>query len=139
MVQDSLARPKILVFSTNAISDMGIDLAGSSHLEYSPSVRVISVPCSGGIDPAWVLHALRAGFHGVFIAADGPECSLLSDCVGRTSRVMEKAQALLKKNGIEPARVKMAGVCSVCSESFVHHMEQFGVALANLPLAAEGR
>jgi hypothetical protein len=35
--------PKILVFSTNNISDPGIDLAGGSHLSYSPSVMVIPV------------------------------------------------------------------------------------------------
>ena len=34
--------PRILVFSTNNISDPGIDLAGSAHLHYSPGVRVIS-------------------------------------------------------------------------------------------------
>ena len=31
--------PKILVFSTNAISDPGIDLAGSAHLHYSTAVQ----------------------------------------------------------------------------------------------------
>jgi len=31
--------PRILVFSTNNISDPGIDLAGSAHMHYSPGVR----------------------------------------------------------------------------------------------------
>jgi hypothetical protein len=37
------ARKKILVFSANAISDLGIDLAGSAHMHYSTSVQVISL------------------------------------------------------------------------------------------------
>lgn len=131
-------RPRVLVFSTNAISDMGIDLAGSSHMDYSSTVQVIAVPCSGGINPRWVLRALSAGFDGVFIAADGPECALLSDCVVRTADVVTRAQALLKDHGLDPGRVKMAAICSVCAEPFVNHMKQFGKALGEMaPVAAE--
>ncbi len=128
----------MLVFSTNAISDMGIDLAGSSHLDYAASVEVISVPCSSGIHPEWILRAIRAGFDGVFIAADGPECSYVSDCVERTGRVVAEAQALLEKSGYDAGRLKMAAICSVCAEPFVHHMRQFGDALASASAPAVG-
>ena len=129
-------RPRVLVFSTNAISDMGIDLAGSSHMDYPSSVEVIAVPCSGGVNPQWILHAVRAGFDGVFVAADGPECSYLTDCVARTGRVVDQAQALLRANGLDPARVKTAAICSVCAEPFVNHMKQFSKALAGLTVPA---
>ncbi len=131
-------RPRVLVFSTNAISDMGIDLAGSSHLDYPATVQVIALPCSSGINPAWVLHAIRAGFDGVFIAADGPECSFVSDCVARTGRIVREAQSLLEKNGFDPGRLKMAAICSVCAEPFVNHMRQFGDALAASSAPAVG-
>ncbi len=133
---DGKGAPKILVFSTNAISDMGIDLAGSSHMDYSPTVQVIAVPCSGGINPAWIVHAVKAGFAGVFVAADGPECSFLPDCTARTGAIVARAQAELGKAGVDPGRVKMAALCSVCAEPFVNHMKQFGRALAEMPPAA---
>ncbi|OGL45824.1 MAG: methyl-viologen-reducing hydrogenase subunit delta [Candidatus Schekmanbacteria bacterium RBG_13_48_7] len=117
--------PKILVFSTNNISDPAIDLAGSSHMDYPASVRVIQVPCSSGIHPNWVLYAIESGFDGVFIAADGTDCAYISDCTGRTGKVVERAQELLKEREINPARLKMAAICSVCSESFVSHIEKF--------------
>jgi coenzyme F420-reducing hydrogenase delta subunit len=126
----------VLVFSTNAISDMGIDLAGSSHMDYPSTVDVIAVPCSGGVNPQWILHAVRAGFDGVFVAADGPECSYLSDCVARTGQVVQQAQDLLRANGLDPARVKTAAICSVCAEPFVNHMKQFTKALSDLTAAA---
>ena len=125
-------RPKILVFSTNNISDPGIDLAGSQHMSYPPSVKVISVPCSGGINPGWIVYALEAGFDGVFIAADGGDCALLPDCTSRTAGIAGKAQGMLKERGQDPRRVKMAAICSVCSEPFVSHMRQFGEALSKL-------
>ena len=128
-------RPRVLVFSTIAISDMGIDLAGSSHLDYPATVQVIAVPCSGGIDPSWIVHAIQVGFAGVFIAADGAECTYLADCTARTAHIVETAQQRLREHGLDPSRVKMAAICSVCSEPFVNHMKQFGQSLAELPTA----
>jgi coenzyme F420-reducing hydrogenase delta subunit len=127
--------PRILVFSTNNISDPGIDLAGSAHMHYSPRVVTIPVPCSSGIRPSWVLRAIEAGFDGVFIAADGTDCAYMPDCTDRTGKVVAKAQDLLRENGHDPRRLKMAAICSVCAESFVSHMEKLGRDLTKLAAA----
>lgn len=130
------SEPTILVFSTNGISDPGIDLAGGSHMHYSPSVVTIPVPCSSGIKPGWILHALEAGFDGVFIAADGTDCTYLPDCTRRTGYVVQRAQELLTGHGLDPRRLKMAAICSVCAESFVSHMEKFQRSLRDLDRAS---
>ena len=84
--------PRILVFATNNISDPGIDLAGSRHLHYPPTVSTITVPCSSGIRPGWIVHAFERGFDGVFIASDGEECAYLPDCSQRSARIAATAQ-----------------------------------------------
>jgi F420-non-reducing hydrogenase iron-sulfur subunit len=122
---------KILVFSTSAISDLGIDMAGSAHMHYSTSVQVIPLPCSSGIKPAWIVHALEEGYDGVFVAACGGDCAYLSDCSARTSALLEKAQEMLRERNISPKRLKMAGICSVCADSFVSHMRKFDEELAS--------
>lgn len=124
--------PRILVFSTNNISDPGIDLAGSSHMHYSPRVMVINLPCTSAIKPSWILYAMQQGFDGVFIAADGEECAYLPDCAERTAGIMTTAQALLQERGFEPQRVRMAAVCSVCAEPFTNYMHEYGAALRAL-------
>ena len=123
---------RILVFSTNSISDPGIDLAGSAHLHYSTNVQVIPLPCSSGVRPSWVAHALEKGFDGVFIAACGGDCAYLSDCTDRTSRVIKQTQDVLKARGLNPKRLKMSGLCSVCADNFVNHMANFRKELAKL-------
>jgi len=130
--EDQAFAPRILVFSTNNISDPGIDLAGSSHMHYSPTVMVISLPCTSGIKPSWVLYAIQQGFDGVFIAADGEECAYLSDCAERTAGIMTDAQQLLEEHGYEPQRVRMAAICSVCAEPFTNYMHEYSRALADL-------
>ncbi len=127
--------PRILVFSTNTISDPGIDLAGSAHMHYSTAVRVISVPCSSGVKPSWVVRAVQQGFDGVFIAGCGGDCAFLSDCTARTSQVVKKAHEAMKTAGQNPKRLKMAALCSVCAEPFVNHMENFQKELLKLESA----
>ena len=132
-----VTQPRILVFSTATISDIGIDLAGSTHLHYPPSAVAMSVACSSGIRPEWILHALEHGFDGVFIAADGTDCPFLPDCTDRTARIVGKTQDLMREQGIAPERLKMAAICSVCSEPFVRHMQQFSDALKALGPTSE--
>jgi F420-non-reducing hydrogenase iron-sulfur subunit len=125
-------RPKILVFSTDKISDPGIDQAGLRKIHYSPSVYVISMPCSSGIKPRWIMHAFEKGFDGVFIAADGHECSYSSKCAEHTNKIITDSQILMKKNQISPKRIRMAAICSVCAEPFASHMDNFSKILAAL-------
>ena len=107
--------PRILVFSTENVSDPGIDLAGRNKMHYSPSIYVVALPCSSAIKPAWIVHALEKGFDGVFIAADGSDCAYVPDCTSRTSKVVAQAQKLLQEKGHDPRRLKMAAICSVCA------------------------
>jgi len=125
-------RPRILVFSTVSISDIGIDMAGSSHMHYPPTAISIPLPCSSGIKPDWVLYALSHGFDGVFVAADGTDCPFVPDCTDRTAKLVGEAQELLKENDIKPQRLKMAAICSVCAEAFQNHMKNFFEALKEL-------
>ena len=128
--------PKILVFSTEKISDPGIDQAGLRKIHYSPSVYVISVPCSSGVKPRWILHAFARGFDGVFIAADGHECSHTPRCADLTNALIEEAQRLMGEQGIDPRRIRMAALCSVCAEPFANHMAAFSKILAALAAAS---
>ena len=124
--------PKILVFSTDKISDPGIDQAGLRKIHYPPTVYVISLPCSSGIKPKWVLYALQKGFDGVFIASDGEECSYSAKCPERTNEIVTESQKLMRQNNINPKRIRMAAICSVCAEPFNNHMNNFSRILSEL-------
>ncbi len=123
--------PKILVFSTEKISDPAIDMAGLLKLHYPPTVYTISVPCSSAIKPIWILRALDQGFDGVFIAADGTDCPYSESCTDNTGKIVSNTMEIMKSRGMDPARLKMAAICSVCSEPFVKHVKSFTEYLKN--------
>ena len=116
---------RILVFSTEKISDPAIDMAGLLKLHYPPTVYTISIPCSSGVKTSWILHAFEKGFDGVFIAADGSDCPYGESCTEKTGKIISRTQEQMKRLAIEPARLRMAAICSVCSESFVKQMKSF--------------
>ncbi len=124
--------PKILVFSSEKISDPAIDLAGLLKKHYPPSVYNISIPCTSGVKPRWILHALKSGIDGVFIASDGTDCAYRPDCSEITSQAIQEVQKKMEKEGINVARVKMGAICSVCADPFVNHMKSFMQSLLEM-------
>lgn len=123
---------KILVFSTDKISDPGIDLAGQQNIHYSPNTSFIVVPCSSGIKPQWIMHTLQKGFDGVFVAADGSDCPFIPDCSERTGKLISHTQELMKEESIDPQRLKMAAICSVCADALANHIKNFEKTLTEL-------
>ena len=117
--------PKILVFSSDKISDPAIDMAGLLKKHYPPSVYTINLPCSSAVKPKWILRAYEKGFDGVFIAADGTDCPYGDSCSENTAKIISNTQEKMRELGIDPARLKMAAICSVCAEAFVKHMNVF--------------
>lgn len=122
--------PKILVFSTEKISDPAIDLAGLLKLHYPPIVYTVEVPCSSAVKSKWILHAFDQGIDGVFIAADGTDCSYDESCTEKTAQIISHTHELMREKGIPPEKLKMAAICSVCAESFVKQMNDFAGQLS---------
>lgn len=125
-------QPKILVFSTEKISDPAIDLAGLLKKHYPFRVTTIGVPCSSSIKPRWIMRAFEKGFDGVFIAADGTDCSFGEICTDRTSAIVQATHQLMKEKGLRPSQLKMAAICSVCADPFVKHVSAFMKELQTL-------
>jgi coenzyme F420-reducing hydrogenase delta subunit len=69
---------------------------------------------------------------GVFVAADGTDCPCRSDCTELTAGVISASHEAMKQEGINPARLKMAAICSVCAEAFANHMKSFSQQLEKL-------
>lgn len=71
--------PKITAFVCNWCTYAGADLAGTTRLKYPASVRVIRVPCSGRIDPLFILKAFEKGADAVLVSGCHPgDCHYIS-------------------------------------------------------------
>jgi F420-non-reducing hydrogenase iron-sulfur subunit len=102
--------PKIVAFLCNWCSYAGADLAGVSRMQYPPTIRVVRVPCSGRINPLFLVAALQNGADGVLVSGCHPgDCHYLSgNLVARRKFAMVKS--LIEYVGIEPGRVQFSWV-----------------------------
>jgi len=64
--------PKIVSFLCNWCSYAGADLAGTSRMKYPHNIRIIRVPCSGRVDPLFVVKAFLDGADGVMVLGCHP-------------------------------------------------------------------
>jgi F420-non-reducing hydrogenase iron-sulfur subunit len=115
---DERFTPNIVGFLCNWCSYTGADLAGTSRLEYPPSLKVIRVMCSGRVDPVFILKAFLMGADGVLVGGCHP-----GDCHYQTNNYYARRRvALLKKVfetlGLESDRVRLSWISASEGERF---------------------
>ena len=110
--------PKIIAFLCNWCSYAGADLAGISRIQYPPNVRVVRVPCSGRVNPLYIIKALQHGADGVLVSGCHPgDCHYISGNYYARRR-FTLLKSLLEAVGIEPGRVNFSWVSAAEGEKF---------------------
>lgn len=100
-------KPVIVGFLCNWCSYRAADLAGTSRMGYPSTLRDIRIMCSGRMDPAWVLHALRNGADGVLVLGCHPgECHYVEGNY-KAIRRMNLLKRTLRQLGVEDERVQL--------------------------------
>ena len=107
MAEQEQFEPLIIGFTCNWCSYRAADLAGMSRKKYPANVRLIRLMCSGRLDPAFVIKALKGGADGVLITGCHPgECHYLEQNY-KAYRRYALLKRMLTQFGIEPERVKL--------------------------------
>ncbi len=111
-------QPIIVAFLCNWCSYAGADLTGSSRISYPPNVRVLRVPCSGRVDPLFILKALRLGLDGILISGCHPgDCHYTAGNYN-ARRKFAILSRLLEYVGIDPRRVQFSWVSASEGDKF---------------------
>ena len=116
--------PKIVAFLCNWCSYAGADLAGVSRFQYPVNVRVIRVPCSGRVNPMFILKALQKGADGVLVSGCHP-----GDCHYISGNLIARRKFALLKNflgylGIETERVQFSWISASEGNLFASLIEK---------------
>lgn len=100
-------RPKILAFTCRWCTYTGADLAGLNRMKYPADIHLLRVPCSGRVNPQYVLEALQRGADGVLVCGCHP-----GDCHYATGNYYAKRRMMIFKRelefiGLEPDRFQI--------------------------------
>ena len=103
-------QPRIVAFLCNWCSYAGADLAGMSRRGYPAAIKVIRVPCSGKVDPMYVMKSFERGADMVLVSGCHPgDCHYTSGNY-HARRKLLAFRELLDFLGIDQRRFKISWV-----------------------------
>lgn len=117
--------PKIVGFLCNWCGYAGADVAGTSRIPYPPNIRIIRVPCSGRVDPLYVLEAFLKGADGVLVIGCHPGDCHYGDGNYHTRRRYALMHRLLEFVGIEADRLRIDWVSTAEGNRFAQVVSEF--------------
>ncbi|MCK4942673.1 MAG: hydrogenase iron-sulfur subunit [Candidatus Aminicenantes bacterium] len=124
--------PRIIAFLCNWCSYAGADLAGVSRSQYPPNVRIVRVPCSGRVDPYFIIKSLQHGADGVLISGCHPgDCHYIKGNY-YARRKIALVRKLLSYMGLESKRFQMSWVSAAEGKKYTQVIEDFVEQLKTL-------
>lgn len=116
--------PKIIGFCCNWCSYAGADLAGLNRLNYPTSIRIIRVPCSGRVNPAFIIRAFQRGADAVLVSGCHPgDCHYVSGNYHARRRLLI-FKRLLEYIGFEEERLQVRWISGSEGAKFAQTVEE---------------
>jgi len=125
-------QPKVIGFLCNWCSYAGADMAGTSRMCYPQNIRIIRVPCSGRVDPLFVLKCFQRGADGVLISGCHPGDCHYTEGNYHTRRRFALLRNFLDYLGIAKERLRVEWVSASEGQRFAEILSDFTTELANL-------
>ena len=131
MVDDSF-EPRIVAYVCNWCTYAGADLAGTSRIPYASNVRAVKFPCTGRIDPMFILKAFEGGADGVLVSGCHPgECHYNAGNYIARRRWIAFAR-LLEFVGIDPRRVQFRWISAAEGKKWADTVNEVTAAIRAL-------
>ena len=110
--------PKILSIVCTWCTYAGAGLAGISRIQYPPNIRIVRVPCTGRINPFFIVKALQDGADGVLVSGCHPgECHYLTGNLS-ARRKFAMLKSFLSYVGVEADRATFTWVSASEGDRF---------------------
>lgn len=103
-IGDDYKELRIIGFLCNWCSYGGADTAGVARFEQPTDLRIVRVPCSGRIDPLFIIRALINGADGVLVSGCHPGDCHYAEGNFYARRRLESLKQFLPVVGIDPER-----------------------------------
>ena len=137
---EKIFSPEIVAFCCRHCAYSAADLAGGARINYSPSIKIVEMPCTGRANVVEILHALEKGADGVAVAGCLPgTCHYLKGNTLAKHRI-DHVTELLKTIGLEQQRARMINVSAAMGAQFVAEFTDFVETIKTLgpsPLSGE--
>jgi coenzyme F420-reducing hydrogenase delta subunit len=116
---------RIVGFLCNWCSYGGADTAGVGRFAQPTDLRIVRVPCSGRVNPLFIMKALTSGADGVLVSGCHPRDCHYAEGNFFARRRLEVVKGLLPVLGIDPRRFEYTWVSASEGQRWQHVVEEF--------------
>jgi len=122
---------KILILATLSGGYRGADAAGQAHLEYAPNAYILPVLSAAMFPETFYLRAFEHGFDGIIVMYSGTDCPY-KGAAERTAEIVNGTYERLKERGLDPRRLRLTAICTVCVRPFLEEITKMNDLLGEL-------
>lgn len=131
------AAPKILILATLSGGYAGADSVGQLHSDYASNVFILPTVCPAMFPEEFYLRTFEKGFDAVLVMYSGTDCPYKGGAE-RTAEIINRVYPLMTARGINPRRLRLTAICTVCTKPFLKEVEQMNELLRDIgPVHAE--
>lgn len=128
---------KIVVLATLSGGYAAADAVGQLHTDYAPNVYVLPVVCPAMFPEDFYLRAFDRGIDAILVMYSGTDCPYQGGAE-RTAEIINRVFPLMKERGMDPRRLRLTAICTVCTKAFLNEIKQMNELLQEIgPVAAE--
>jgi coenzyme F420-reducing hydrogenase delta subunit len=122
---------KILILATLSGGYRGADSAGQSHLDYPPNTFIIPVMSAAMFPESYYIKAFEKGFDGIIVMYSGTD-SPYKGAPERTAEIINMTYESMKKMNLDPRRLRLTAICTVCVRPFLEEIQRMGTLLEEI-------
>jgi F420-non-reducing hydrogenase iron-sulfur subunit len=111
-------KPKILILATLSGGYAGADAVGQLHTDYPTNTFILPVLCPSMFAPDFYLRSYQKGIDGILVMYSGTD-SPYKGGPERAAQLINQTYPLMKEQGIDTRRLKLAAICTVCTKPFL--------------------
>ena len=129
-------KPKILILATLSGGYAGADSVGQLHADYPSNTYVLPVLSPSMFPPEFYLRSFNKGIDGILVMYSGTD-SPYKGAPERTAQLINQVYPMMKEQGIDTRRLKLAAICTVCTKPFLKEVNSMNELLKGIGLVRD--
>lgn len=126
-------RSKILILATLSGGYAGANAVGQLHADYAPNTYILPVVCPCMFPEQFYLDTFAKGIDAIMVMYSGTDCPYKGGAE-RTTQLVNNTHPLLVARGIDPRRLRLTAICTVCTAAFLREVSQMNALLDEIGL-----
>ena len=128
---DTNHAPKILILATLSGGYAGADAVGQVRAIYPANTYVLPIVSGAMFPEDFYLRSFERGIDAIIVMYSGSDCPFRG-APERTGAITNGVYARMRDRGLDPRRLRLTAVCTVCTKAFLQEVRSMNELLEEI-------